>query len=222
VKIRFSIKMPSAISKDGNRSTFAIVRDVRFADGRREQTTVEDESLTALNENYLTGLIGRADAEIQVRSVIKPRLEKQAGIQDKKDLEETVSEQNLAVFKKYWTHITRERKLKHPSSSRNDLLAALNAIEPVALMTATKDELLDALNSLSDKKYRRRAIRINQLLKFLGREIKLSLRAIEPETVHCVKWEELQKILPLLPSDESRLLAKDRMIDNLNSLVKNG
>lgn len=181
---------------------------MKFADGRREQTTIEDDSLTALNRNLLGGLIGLGDAEIQVRSIIKPRLEKQAGIADKKDLEETVSEHHLTVFKKFWSWLTKERTLKNPESSRNDLLAALRDIEPLSLTTATRDELRDALEALSDKQYRRRAIRVNQLLTYLGREFTLPLKQLEQEEVDYITWEELQKILPKLPYDEDRLLAQ--------------
>jgi hypothetical protein len=49
----------------GARKTFSIVKDVKYADGRRVQTTVEVESLKALNENFLSGLIGIGDADLQ-------------------------------------------------------------------------------------------------------------------------------------------------------------
>lgn len=203
MKTRLTIKKPK-----GSRKTFAIIRDVQFADGRRKQTTVEDDSLKALNANLVSGLIGLGDAEIQVRSVIKPRLEKQAGLADKRDLEETVDEHNLSVFKKFWEFLTKERSLKNPVSSRNDLLAALAAISPLGILTATRDELRDALGELSDKKYRRHAIRINQLLTFSERGFTLPLKPVEQEAVDYVSWEELQKILPKLPYEESRLLAQ--------------
>jgi integrase len=203
VRVRFTVKVPKGIRK-----TFAIVKDVKYADGRRQQLTIEDESLTALNRNLLAGLIGPADAEIQLRQVIKPRLERQAGIQDKQDLEQTVSEQNLAVFRNFWAFLTKERNLKNPISSRNDLLAAIKAIEPLSLTTSTRDEFKASLDVLSDKKFRRRAIRLNQLLDFLGREITLPLKKIEQESVHYIEWEELQQILPELPHDESRILAQ--------------
>lgn len=203
MRIRFTVKIPA-----GSRKTFAIVRDVKYADGRREQVTVEDESLKALNQNLLSGLIGLGDAEIQVRTVIKPRLERQAGAREKKDAEETVSEHNLAVFRKYWQHLNKERALKNPISTRNDLLAAIRAIDPLSLTTASRDELREALNIQTDKHYRRYAIRVNQLIRFLGREFSLPLKPIEQEEVHYVTWDELQQILPKLPSEESRVLAK--------------
>lgn len=202
MRTRFTVKAPK-----GARKTFAIVQDTLYADGRRNQVTVEDESLKALNRNLLSGLIGLGDAEIQVRSIIKPRLEKQAGVSDKKDLEQTVSEHNLTVFKKFWEFINKERVLKNPVSSRNDLLSSLRAIEPLSLTTATRDDLRDALDLLSDKKSRRYAIRINQMLDFLGREIKLPLKEVEQEAVHYLEWEEFQRVLPHLPYDESRILA---------------
>ena len=203
MRIRFTIKVPK-----GARKTFAVVKDVKYADGRRSQTTVDDEAVDALNRNMLAGLIGQAEAEIQLRDVIKVRLEKQAGVQDKKDLEETVSEQNLAVFRKFWTHLTMERSLKNPVSSRNDLLAALRAIEPLSLTVATRPEIKAKLDKQTDKRYRRHAIRINQLLGFLGREIALPLKKLDQEEVHYLTWDELKSVLPHLPYDSSRILAQ--------------
>lgn len=203
MKTRYTIRKPRGRSK-----SFAIVKDTRSASGKRVQETVDDESIDALNCNLGSGLIGMADAAVQIKT-IKARLLKRDGVLYERDLEATLSEHNLTVLRKFWKSLTSKRFLKNGGkSSENDLKAALAHIEPLPLTTATRDQIIKKLETLSDKKYRRFAIRLNSLLQFLGRGFTIVLPQVDQEEVHYLTWDELQKVLPKLPSDDSRVLAQ--------------
>lgn len=203
MKIRFTVRRPG-----GSRRTFAIWKDVKYPSGKRTWTKVLEPSLGALNGDLIKGRITPAEVEQQIMLVIKPRLLKEAGVQDAQNLRESISLQNQRIFREIWKQSYKGGAfLKNSKSTENDLLAAIKSIEPLSLYTASEADLLAALSKETNNRYRRYAIRINELLRFKERGFQLSLKPRVLQVVDYINWEDLQKIKANIYSDEVKLLA---------------
>lgn len=86
-----------------------------------------------------------------------------------------LSEDNHKVFERYWTEIYGAKEIEDPSSMRYDLLRALRLIEPHSILTSSAADLRSALqaNRKNVRQHRRAVDRLNQLLAYLKRDVKL-------------------------------------------------
>ncbi|MGK5086915.1 site-specific integrase [Bdellovibrionota bacterium FG-2] len=199
--IRFSIKRPT-----GKRRSFAIIRDTIHFDGKREQVQVDDSRLDAINLNLQRGLLTAENAHTQTKGLVGT-LKSEANVKQRESIDAQLSDQNRKLFTTFWAEKYATRYLKNESSTRNDLLRALKAIDPLSLVTATKQQLKDALDKCEAYQQRRHCIRINQLLEFLSRGFSVEKKPRPHSYPDYVTWEELQKILPHIHSPEVRNLA---------------
>lgn len=210
MKIRYSLKKPGK-----KRRTFAIIKDVKYADGRREQTQVDDKELDSLNEAVKSKVTSPAVAEILIKEKIITRLKVAAGIKDRVALESLISDDNLDVFRKFW-EVEKVRPIKGNKRRREtgtaaayyDFLRSIRNIEPLSVHVATKADLQAKSDKLKgNRDQRNTSIRVNQLLRFLKRDIQLLVSEKEYKEVSYVTWDELQKIIPHIHSEEVKLLA---------------
>jgi integrase len=200
--IGFSIKRPNK-----TRRTFAVHKNVIYLNGKRKQPLVEDSRIDAVNINLQRGLLTVDQAYAELKGSVIPALRRENNVQEKKLLEDQISETNKKVFLAFWDDKYHGSHLINETSTRNDLLAALRDIEPLSITTASKADLKDKLNALPAKKQRRDVIRINQLLEFLGRNFRIEKKPQSQREVDYVTWDELQEILPHIYSEEVRYLA---------------
>lgn len=197
----FSIKSPNR-----TRRTFAVVKDIKHTNGKRDQPQVEDDRLKAINTNLLRKLITVDDAYAEVKSLVGT-LKVEAGIAEKERLECAISDNNRKVYLAFWKDKYENGNLVNETSTRNDLLGALRAIDPLSITSATKDDLRTKLSTLPTKQQRRYCIRINQLLEFLGRGFSTDKMRRQSQEVDFVTWDELSQITPHIYSDEVKSLA---------------
>jgi hypothetical protein len=126
-------------------------------------------------------------------------------VKERLKLESQVGENNKKVFHAFWQDTYQNGNLENEASTRNDLLGALRAIEPLSITTATKEELRTMLSALPAHQQRRYCIRVNQLLAFLGRHFTIEKKKRQHREVDFVTWDELQLILPHIKSPDVRI-----------------
>ena len=200
--IRFAIRRP-----DKTRRTFSIIKDVVYVNGSRNQKVLEDPRVEVVNLKMQRGLLTPDSAWAELKGSVVPALKHEAGVKAHEALVDQISANNLKVFQSFWGEMYAGVDLKNPASTRNDLLAALRAIDPLSVTTASRQDLRDKLTALPAYQQRRHCIRINQLLRHLERGFTIGKRSREYQDVDYVTWRGLQEMLPFIYSSEVQLLA---------------
>lgn len=193
----------------GDRRSFAIIRDVERAGGvDREQLTVKDERIDAINEQFHKGILKAVDAELRVRAIIK-ELKQAAGIHDRVLIESHVSDINLKVFREYWkkTYALNPRiKPQTKVTNKHEFMRALSELKTLSIIDVDLDTLQKQWNKVSNgRKY---GIRINQLLEFLGRDIRLTLPKRVSKPIKYIDLADLPTLLSHIDTVEGKLLAQ--------------
>lgn len=187
------IKRPAKISH-----SWAILRR---AAGVSE--AVDSEELDAVNGLWQAGKLTKEQAEGKVFKI------KEALRERSKSTAASDSLINRKVLEDYWQEEYATRILVDPDAMYNDLRRAVKAIEPVDLVVASKAELQAQVNKLlsNRNKHRRVVARINQLLKFLGRDVRLKLSKQPRLEVKYLSEQALLKLLPSLKPKEAAFAA---------------
>lgn len=181
---------------DSKRRTFQLLPYSRANGKKIYASPVDTPELAALNESLRQGTLTAAQCELEIKTKILPELKRRIGVKDKAQGESQVSENNLKVFKAFWTKEYRRKKLERPSTAYDEFITALRYFEPLSLHAADVDEIQDhwdkKLKGSRNKKY---GNRINQLLTYLNRGFSIVTdRAVTPP-LKWVTYDELQKIL---------------------------
>jgi integrase len=195
------------VKKPGKkRRSFAVVKDTKFVNGKRTQVQIDDPRIDSININLQRNLLTIESAWSEFKILVDV-LKKEANILQRESMLNQVTENNRKVFNVFWKDKYDSGNLKNEESTRNDILGALRSIEPLSITTATKQEIKLKLNALPVHQQRRYVIRINQLLEFLNRSFNIDKKTRESREIDYVTWEELQKILPYIYSEEVKSLA---------------
>lgn len=154
----------------------------------------KSEALEAINLLWQAGKLDREQAERRVEALVTA-LQKasRANLADQ-------SLVNRKLMEDYWQTEYAVRVLVSPQAMYNDLLRAIKAIEPVDLLSASRTELQAKVNKIlpNRKKHRRVTARLNQLLRYLGRDIRLhATRKQRPEISYLSEQELLDSLFKL-------------------------
>jgi len=188
----YAIKKPAQKAGRGSRRTFALQEVTGSA-----RRTLKLEALDAINGQWTSGLITYDEALRQVtalrdslyaeRDATTPRL--------------VFSSENLALLDRYWKAEYADRDLIDAPTMLGDLRRAVGAVGTLSLLAAPRTALQDRLNTtFADRPtlQRRAASRLNQLLRFAGRDFSLrKVKAPRPEPQY-LTWSELEQVLPNL------------------------
>jgi hypothetical protein len=96
------------------------LKDVRYLSGKREQPTVEDPRIDAVNLNLQRGLLTMDQAYAELKGSVLPALRKEHQIEDKKRLEDQISDTNRKVYREFWADKYDGAHLKNETSKRNE------------------------------------------------------------------------------------------------------
>lgn len=90
--------------------------------------------------------------------------------------------------------------LEDPDAAKYDLLKAMRLIEPLSLQTASQVELQGALkkSGVSSREIRRATGRLNQILRYLKRDIRLNKPKPNVRKVDYLTYDEILKVLPFV------------------------
>lgn len=145
--------------------------------------------LASLNRQFLDNNL----TSEQVVACLKDLIEKQDHSSAKQ--KSILSSTNMRIFDAFWAQVYGVRYLEDEKSARYDFLKAIRLIEPLSLQTATAAEFQNALKSNAPKVIRRATDRLNQILKWLKRDVRLNKPKVGLRVVSYVTYEEFQKIL---------------------------
>lgn len=192
MKLAFSVKKPKGATK-----SYSVRPYTRNPDGSKKYgEAVSDEALEALNRALKNGEIKPAQAELQFTHVIFPRLKKESKVQDRVLAEAQISEGNSDIFRKFWKREYSGRKLAMDgATARSEFIRALRVIEPLSLLTSTRDQLQKRINGELKEggAHKKAGGRLNQLLSDVGRDFKLYTHSVEQPFVYYITWDEFLK-----------------------------
>lgn len=147
----------------GRRRSFRILRQIES-----QFETVKDRTLDSINQNLKTGKIDLVTAEKNVRALIKQLSPKADAIIHNKD--------NDRILQRYWEDEYSHRDLVDPDSERYALERAVRAAGNLSLQSVTREQLQKQINiHFKGNKQRRIVSKLNQLLKWIGRDFTLRL-----------------------------------------------
>ncbi|CAB4199622.1 XerC Integrase, partial [uncultured Caudovirales phage] len=173
-------------------------RVMRMEPGQPSRT-VKDDAIDAVKKQYKAGTLTKDQARTQLDLVIE-RLYKADGV--KVSRVESNGENEKLVSKYVQEVIRRKRKTSEGSKEAAELYIrrAVLALGETSLLSASKDELQDALDKrYPDQRQRRLVTALNSLLKWAKREVALERHAYIPPQVKHIPYAKLKPVLDRLP-----------------------
>ena len=187
--VRYSFKGPGH-----GRKSFMVYEDIKVRGGKRSCTKVEDERIDAINRSLEIGAQTQEQCVILIKEVIKnlyktdPRCRKRIHVHNS---------ENWKVYDDYWEQVYSFRPLINEYTAQNELKKAIEVLGQLSIYSASREEIQNCI----DKKYkgntqRRIVARMNQILKFAGRDnIKLRKHPKEFINVSFINEDEFKKVI---------------------------
>lgn len=201
--LRFYIKRPK-----GRHRSFALVAFTWLPTRQKAYQPLAPQlasKVSAVNSQFKSGAIGEHEAVSLLKNVIARAMNRAGHFVHDSQL----SEPNQKTFDRFWHDEYSMRFLKDEKAMRYKLLKALRLIEPLAVQTASCQELSDQLraNSKSTDELRYAVDRLNQILAHLKRGFRLRKPKPTFRTVKHLTLPELRSVLPFIADPGSRALA---------------
>jgi integrase len=204
--LRYYLKKPGP-----KRKSYVLVCYRPISRTKKEYLPLADKiqaDADSINEQLQNKIIKHHEAELLFSDLIQTqyRKSKVQGVALKRAL---ISEVNAKVLNRFWTAKYEVRYLEDESSARYDFERAFRAIEPLSLQSASQGELQKALkkNLLGVSQIRRATDRLNEVLKFLKRELKLEKPKKERKAIRHLTKAEVLKLVPAIECIHCRDLA---------------
>ncbi|RYZ82618.1 MAG: hypothetical protein EOP04_21690 [Proteobacteria bacterium] len=120
------------------------------------------------------------------------------------------NEENRAILEKYWSEDYQYRSVISPESMRWELESTLDLVGHHSLVSISAKDLQLHINQLeiSNNKQRRVVDRLNMLLKFMGRDLKLKKKKKDDRVVTYLNENQFQAIVPHIKNEITRLAAR--------------
>jgi integrase len=163
------------------RKTFAILK--------RENGTSKSlkiPELDAINRKFLDKTIDHNTA-VELVQELKDKL------YERHKVEKYVHNENLDLLKDHWEKRYEHKDIKDKDSAYSRLRRAVEAIEDLSLLTATTHELQAKISKHPAQ--RRIAAALNQMLKHIGRDVRIPLNRKPRTKPRHLTPDELEKVL---------------------------
>jgi integrase len=182
----------------GRRASFRILKQT----GRKFETVAHPDLIT-INRNLKQKILTPDLAEKAVRELIN-KLYEADGARWTKVVH---SSDNDRLLDKYWEHEYEGRDIVDKDTALYELRRAVAAVGGLSLQSSTKLELQKHIDSnYNGRKQRRIVTKLNQLLKWLGRDIRLYKKRPESEEIKYLKEDDFKKILTHIPGEALKCL----------------
>jgi integrase len=180
------LKKPDATRGSGKKRIFRIFE--RGGEGKLKR--FQEPRLDHINSLLLQGTIDRIEAEAQAKRLLET-LRNERG-----ERRVTFNQGNYKILETFWKSY-KLRDLIDPDTAYHDFRRAVDAVGDLPIASASQDELQTALTKHKGNKQRRIAARLNSILKFLGRDVRVRLTR-----------EEMREIAYLTPEEVGRLTSQ--------------
>jgi hypothetical protein len=197
MNIKFYIKRPDKSTKakqsrKGKRKSFAIYKRSFDKHGKRiKDEVVTDDTIDSINERYLSKSLDWIEAEKAIKAFVI-HLEKKYGIHQKL----VFNSDNKKILKQFWDKEYSTRDIVDENTARCDFRRAIEALGDKSLQSASQSVLEKEIKKkFKGEKQRRIVSRLNQILKFLKRDISLRKDRPEKRKVQYLTVDEFKKVL---------------------------
>lgn len=198
-RVQFLLKVP----KPGVRGTFAITRRTISPGKRVTNETLALESLATINASYRSKHQSFETCLIQAKDVVAQLYE---------DYRSTLpiiprNNENKQFLKRYWAEEYADRDLVSHEAAKNRLQRAIEALGHVPLFSASREEMQREIDQkFSGNKQRAVVATLNQLLRYIKREVKLRRQRADVLEVRYLSDKDFERIIPMIEDREVRLL----------------
>lgn len=197
IKTFYVIKEP----KNGRKS-YAILEEKRSSTSRTYKT-LKLESLKAINKAIKDNRYTNAEALILVREVVTS-LYKELERQTPKVVHNS---ENFNLLEEFWNAEYDHRDLIDYDSPKNDFKRAIDTVGALSLYSATREELQKEISKhVKGTKQRRVVARLNTVLKFIKRDIKLRKDKSNQVDVKYLSLDEFNKVLQYIDNEDIKLI----------------
>jgi len=164
------------------------------------------KDLASINLKVQEKTITAHDAETLLAELIAVQYRK-SKVQTTAIKHVVLSEANLKVFAQFWAEKYEIKYLEDESSARYDFQRAFKAIEPLSILAASEPEIQKTLKkNLTNSQTRRVVDRLNEVLKFLGRDFQLKKPKKARKTVNHVNLTDFSKLCAAIECAECKLM----------------
>jgi integrase len=204
---RFTIKYPTS-----GRTRFRVEkRKIDAATGKVLSSTTlkRHTTLEAINDAFKRKTLTREAAEAAVKELVEKLYEEDGAF-----TAAVFNEDNRKLLNEYWEREYATRDLVDPDTARYELERAVEAVGPLSLFSASREELQRAVDlaatkdrKLKPNKQRRLVMKLQILLRYIGRR-DITLRRARPEKrkPRFLPEDDFLDILPHLPTEPIRVL----------------
>jgi integrase len=197
-RVRYYIKKPGK-----GRASYSILRDVKKPNGSRSSELFVDERIVAINKAFKAGQKPPSLCEIELQQIIKDLYT----VEVRRQSNHSFNEDNLKLLSTYWEQEYADKEIIDHVSAKNDLKRAIEAVGSLSLYSASRDELQKSIDKqFRGNKQRRIVARLNQMLRYIKRDMRLRKAQRERRKVKYLTPAEFERILPHLPEGPVRAL----------------
>ena len=190
-KIYFIIKKPTAQGKG-----YSIFKETR-TDQSRTYQKVSSEPLDSVNHQIKLGTKSPLEYLPQVRNIVTALYDNELKCLNIKN--DTYNFDNIQILDNFWKAEYESRNLVDAASARYDFYRAIKAVGKLSLISASKEQLQNEIaRKHKDNNQRRITSRLNTILKFLNRNIKLRKDKPSQHFVKFITEDDFLQIIPFL------------------------
>lgn len=161
--------------------------------------------LEVINLQFSTGCISEETALKQINS-LKEQLYKE---RDRHQAKRVYHNENTKLVHTYWEIEYEDRDLIDEDTMKSDLMRSVGALGQLSINVASKQEMQKAVNTFYQDKpnlQRRAVTRLNQLLKFAGRNFELKKAREERKEVAYLTLNDFEKVAQIIKEEDFKIL----------------
>lgn len=187
------------VSPKGRHKKWRIRHVQNFQDGTRRQTYFKSDTLDKINTDFLSGSLHHN----QALELVQDYLHK---LKKSKNGQTEISDENRRIFKNFWQEkyeYRREIKESSRATAHAQFKKALEIIGDLNLHIVEQKEIYKRFKraKIKPKMKKEYGMRLNQLFKFLKRDIHLKFQREEINQISYLTEAEFQKLHNHLPND---------------------
>jgi integrase len=172
-------------------------------DGERASTLLVDERIVAINLAFKAKQKNFTLCELELKNIIVDLYTQ------KKKLFGThvFNEDNQKVLDTYWESEYANKQNIDPVSAKCDLRRAIEAVGSLSILSASRENLQRQIDSrFKGNRQRRIVARLNQIIKYIKRDIKLRKAPKERRKVRYLTPSEFQRAIRFINDDDIKAL----------------
>ncbi len=197
-RINYILKKP-----DQTRKTFSVLKRT-IADKKTTYVKIENEAIEAINQAFVNGKA--KDACIILAKEVLVNLYKEL---NRSKIKVVHNSANRDLLEKFWKEEYEHRDLIDFVSSKNDFKRAIEAVGSLSLYSVSREELQKEIaKHIKGNKQRRVVARLNTLLKYIQRNVKLRKDKKNQSDITYLSEVDFIKMSKFIKDEKLKLMAE--------------